>query len=240
MEYRDLLARIRAFRDECDRAQLHSPKDRPMVYILSNDSEAYVGQTTSVIRCMAQHGANGAKQIFDTANGIYSDEANMSVVTDCESRLIQLMHADGVFTLTNKSPRPLASSAMGMRRSLTGLTDRPKCLSSSMIHCRPSVFRVSVKRSCATVWGRNLSILFAWAARCAFAAALPIWIISPTSCGKGNPNARRFRAMTRLCMSPSPISTRLSSNACPSMSWRAWLPDMHGNGPRTQKACRHV
>ena len=77
--------------------------DWPMVYILSNDGEAYVGQTTSVIRRMTQHGANEAKQIFDTANIIYNDEANMSVVTDYESRLIQLMHADGRFTLTNKN-----------------------------------------------------------------------------------------------------------------------------------------
>ena len=77
--------------------------DWPMVYILSNDGEAYVGQTTSVIRRMTQHGANEAKQIFNTANIIYNDEANMSVVTDYESRLIQLMHADGRFTLTNKN-----------------------------------------------------------------------------------------------------------------------------------------
>lgn len=32
--------------------------DWPMVYILANDREAYVGQTTSVVRRMAQHGDN--------------------------------------------------------------------------------------------------------------------------------------------------------------------------------------
>lgn len=77
--------------------------DWPMVYILTNDEEAYVGQTTSVIRRMAQHGANPEKKAFTTANIIFNEEANMSVITDYESRLIQLMHADGRFTLTNKN-----------------------------------------------------------------------------------------------------------------------------------------
>lgn len=76
--------------------------DWPMVYILANDEEAYVGQTTSVVRRMSEHGANPEKKAFTTANIIFNEEANMSVITDYESRLIQLMHADGKYTLTNK------------------------------------------------------------------------------------------------------------------------------------------
>jgi len=77
--------------------------DWPMVYILTNEHEAYVGQTTSVIRRMSQHGANPQKAAFTTANIIYNAEANMSVITDYESRLIQLMSADGKYQLTNRN-----------------------------------------------------------------------------------------------------------------------------------------
>lgn len=77
--------------------------DWPIVYILANDSEAYVGQTTSVVRRMSQHGANPEKSAFTTANIIFNEESNMSVITDYESRLIQLMSADGKYALTNKN-----------------------------------------------------------------------------------------------------------------------------------------
>lgn len=78
-------------------------RDWPMVYILANENEAYVGQTTSVIRRMGQHGANPEKADFTTANLIFNAEANMSVVTDYESQLIQYMSADGKYVLTNKN-----------------------------------------------------------------------------------------------------------------------------------------
>ena len=74
----------------------------PMVYILRNDSEAYVGQTTSVIRRMEQHAKNPEKNSFNRADIIYNSEFNASAITSYESRLIQLMGADGVFRLTNK------------------------------------------------------------------------------------------------------------------------------------------
>lgn len=77
--------------------------DWPMVYILANDNEAYVGQTTSVVRRMNQHGANPEKQAFTTVNIIFNDEANMSVITDYESQLIRYMSADGKYVLTNKN-----------------------------------------------------------------------------------------------------------------------------------------
>ena len=77
--------------------------DWPMVYILANEKEAYVGQTTSVATRISQHGANVEKQDFDTVNIIYNDEFNSSVVTDYEHRLIDLMNADGKYTLTNKN-----------------------------------------------------------------------------------------------------------------------------------------
>ena len=74
----------------------------PMVYILRNDAEAYIGQTTSVIRRMGQHAVNPEKSAFNRADVIYNSEFNASAITSYESRLIQLMDADGVFRITNK------------------------------------------------------------------------------------------------------------------------------------------
>ena len=77
--------------------------DWPMVYILTNEKEAYVGQTKSALHRMEQHSANKEKAAFREASLIYCDEFNMSVITDYEHRLIQLMSADGVYHLTNKN-----------------------------------------------------------------------------------------------------------------------------------------
>ena len=77
--------------------------DWPMVYILTNDDEAYVGQTKSALHRMDQHGANREKAAFEEATLIYCDEFNMSVITNYEHRLIQLMSAEGIFQLTNKN-----------------------------------------------------------------------------------------------------------------------------------------
>lgn len=77
--------------------------DWPVVYILANDREAYVGQTTSAATRINQHGANEEKQDFDTVNIIYHEEFNASVTTDYEHRLIGLMQADGRYRLTNKN-----------------------------------------------------------------------------------------------------------------------------------------
>lgn len=85
--------------------------DWPMIYILSNDEaqKAYVGQTTSVVRRMGQHGENVEKSVFDTATVIYHEEFNASAITDYEHRLIQLMSADGIYELTNKNEGMIAS-----------------------------------------------------------------------------------------------------------------------------------
>lgn len=75
----------------------------PMVYILANETAAYVGQTTSAVTRMNQHGAAEEKQDFTSVNFIYNEEFNASVITDYEHRLIGLMHADGKYKPTNKN-----------------------------------------------------------------------------------------------------------------------------------------
>ena len=75
----------------------------PMVYILENGKEAYVGQTLDISTRMSQHKANPDKAGFTRAHFIYSDHSNQSMTFDYESQLIALMSADETFTLTNKN-----------------------------------------------------------------------------------------------------------------------------------------
>ncbi|MBR2402281.1 MAG: GIY-YIG nuclease family protein, partial [Lachnospiraceae bacterium] len=76
-------------------------KNWPMLYILENGKEAYIGESTNVYERMNQHKANEEKVGFDTAHFIYSDEFNQSVTFDYESKLIQLFAADEKYTITN-------------------------------------------------------------------------------------------------------------------------------------------
>lgn len=75
----------------------------PMLYILENGVNAYVGQTTNVMNRMQQHKASEEKKLFTRAHFIYSDKFNQSATFDYESKLIGLMAADGKFKLTNQN-----------------------------------------------------------------------------------------------------------------------------------------
>lgn len=73
----------------------------PVLYILENGKEAYVGESTNVISRMAQHKAKVDKRIFDFVHFVYSNKFNQSVTFDYESKLIQLFAADEKYILTN-------------------------------------------------------------------------------------------------------------------------------------------
>lgn len=73
----------------------------PMVYILENGKNAYVGQSNNVQRRMAQHKATVEKQDFTDVHFIYSEKFNQSATFDYESKLISLMAADEQFKITN-------------------------------------------------------------------------------------------------------------------------------------------
>ena len=72
--------------EELQYASLSLPEDKvynwPVVYILTNDEHAYVGQTTSAITRIGQHGANEEKKDFTAASVIFNEEFNASVITD--------------------------------------------------------------------------------------------------------------------------------------------------------------
>lgn len=73
----------------------------PMIYILENGEQAYIGQSTNVRSRMLQHKVNEKKELFKKVHLIYSQEFNQSVTFDYESKLIQLIAADEQFVLTN-------------------------------------------------------------------------------------------------------------------------------------------
>ena len=75
----------------------------PMLYILENGREAYIGESNHVKTRMSQHAANEEKQIFDKVHFIYSSIFNYSVTLDYESKLIQYIVADELFKVTNKN-----------------------------------------------------------------------------------------------------------------------------------------
>lgn len=75
----------------------------PMVYVLNNKQEAYIGQTNSVTKRMSQHKTSEDKKALNKLNIIYHPTFNSSAVTDFESKIIQFMYADGVFKILNRN-----------------------------------------------------------------------------------------------------------------------------------------
>ncbi len=75
----------------------------PMVYILENGKKAYIGQTNSIVKRMAQHKEVPEKREFTKAHFIYSERFNQSATFDYESQLISLMAADRQYVLTNRN-----------------------------------------------------------------------------------------------------------------------------------------
>ena len=73
----------------------------PVVYVLNNDDEAYVGETVNAARRTEQHLANSAKQKLTEIRIITDKDFNKSVVLDLESYLIKHMGADGKYKLLN-------------------------------------------------------------------------------------------------------------------------------------------
>lgn len=75
----------------------------PMLYILENGKQAYVGESSHAKTRMTQHATNEEKRIFEKVHFIYSNMFNQSVTFDYESKLIQYIVADELFQVTNKN-----------------------------------------------------------------------------------------------------------------------------------------
>ncbi|MCR5688056.1 MAG: DUF2075 domain-containing protein [Lachnospiraceae bacterium] len=75
----------------------------PMLYILENGKQAYIGESNHAKTRMLQHSTSEEKKIFDKVHFIYSKMFNQSVTFDYESKLIQYIVADELYTVTNKN-----------------------------------------------------------------------------------------------------------------------------------------
>src|SRR5690554_4626415 len=75
----------------------------PVVYLIHNNKEIYIGETYNLHTRMKQHSDNPEKQIFKKLQLISDADFNKSATLDIESSLIKYMSADGKFTVTNKT-----------------------------------------------------------------------------------------------------------------------------------------
>ena len=61
----------------------------PMLYLLENGKQIYIGESNHAKTRMTQHASNEEKRIFSKVHFIYSTYFNQSVTFDYESKLIQ-------------------------------------------------------------------------------------------------------------------------------------------------------
>lgn len=73
----------------------------PLVYIINNGSEAYIGETTNAKMRMTHHLANDVRSSLTQVNLITDETFNKSSVLNLESFLIKYMAADNIFRLQN-------------------------------------------------------------------------------------------------------------------------------------------
>ena len=78
-------------------------KNWPVVYILENTKEAYIGETTSAIRRMKDHLDNKKRDKFRKIFLIEDEKFNKSATLDIESMLIEYISADGTYLLQNSN-----------------------------------------------------------------------------------------------------------------------------------------
>jgi len=78
-------------------------KDWPVVYVIHNDKELYVGETQNAMNRMQQHWNNVKRKKLKQVKIIFDDEYNKSAILDIEQSLIQLFSADQKFKLQNEN-----------------------------------------------------------------------------------------------------------------------------------------
>lgn len=77
--------------------------DWPMLYVLENGKQVYIGESNHVLTRMSEHRKSEDKKKFENVYFIYSSKFNQSVTFDYESKLIQYISADELFEVTNKN-----------------------------------------------------------------------------------------------------------------------------------------
>lgn len=59
-------------------------KDWPVVYLIHNDNELYIGETQNIYNRMDQHLKNADRKKLKTINIIFDDQFNKSAILDIE------------------------------------------------------------------------------------------------------------------------------------------------------------
>lgn len=76
-------------------------KDWPVVYLIHNQKQLYVGETSNFYVRFGQHLDNPSKKKLKSVKVIYDEEFNKSAVLDIEQSLIRMFGADEKFELLN-------------------------------------------------------------------------------------------------------------------------------------------
>ena len=76
-------------------------RDWPVVYLINNESEIYIGETSNLYNRFKQHRDNPSRKKLKTLHVIYDDEFNKSAILDIEQYLIQYIGADNKYKLQN-------------------------------------------------------------------------------------------------------------------------------------------
>ena len=90
--------------NEKGRSDLESSKyskDWPVVYLINNKTEMYIGETGHVYNRFNQHLQNPLRKDLKFFNCIFDDEFNKSAVLDIEQSLIQLCNTDNKYKIQN-------------------------------------------------------------------------------------------------------------------------------------------
>jgi hypothetical protein len=78
-------------------------KNWPVVYLIEDGKEIYIGETTSAYNRFNQHSENPERKKLNKVHLIFDDLYNKSATLDIESSLIQYVAADGKFIIQNRN-----------------------------------------------------------------------------------------------------------------------------------------
>lgn len=78
-------------------------RDWPAVYVIDNEKQVYVGETTNVLSRRGQHHMDPRKAKLSTMRVVLHDEFNKSAALDLERYLIQMLSGDGAREVLNRN-----------------------------------------------------------------------------------------------------------------------------------------
>lgn len=75
----------------------------PVVYVLNNKRQAYVGESINVLNRFIQHQQSAEKKALDSAHVIVDSKFNKSAALDLESHLVRWLAGDDQFEILNRN-----------------------------------------------------------------------------------------------------------------------------------------